>query len=479
MAFPVILVNSATGSDTAASGAGPGTALSGAATASTDATGLIVTVAATTDLTNVAVDGSHVIYLADATAGKRNFGKITAKAGSGGATPNVTVADAFGINQITKDWAIGGVRAKMSSTASYKLFDNNATAGDAMPGWAIEMQSGHVETIVGDGTNRVVIRRSGDTTSGRIILRGTLAAATMPVLTFPTNGAAFLGATTSDLLTFRDFEVKNSNATKTASVAFDPGASGVSAWQLINIRVRDAANKFWRAVNIQGPMTIRDCEIANCANVGIIFAGGTGATIRNNWIHACTSHGISAPTVDDTGTLIYGNLITGNSGDGMNLNCSATTNARRSLIVQNTIDNNTGSGIDIGNANRSLDALAVLNNILSNNGTYGLKFSNASATQAFLDATGIFVSNNGTFNNTTSAYLPTGYGASDPALNPTFTNTGGNDYSVGTNLKAKGYPIGGALTVGTTSSTNSYVDIGAAQRQEPVGGGAVARIIGG
>src|SRR5262245_26848761 len=100
MGLPIIRFNSSTGSDTAASGAGPGdgttggSTLSGASNGSTNATGLIVTVPSA-DLTNVLTDGSHVIYLADATAGNRNFGKITAKANSGTASANVTVSDAF------------------------------------------------------------------------------------------------------------------------------------------------------------------------------------------------------------------------------------------------------------------------------------------------------------------------------------------------------------------------------------------------
>lgn len=61
----------------------------------------------------------------------------------------------------------------------------------------------------------------------------------------------------------------------------------------------------------------------------------------------------------------------------------------------------------------------------------------------------------------------------EQTLDPVFTSPAGEDFSIGTNLAAKGRPVGGTLTIGF-SSTNSYNDIGAAQRQEPAGGGPVA-----
>ncbi len=170
MAFPVVKVDSTAGgaSDTACSGAGPSTALTGTAGA-TDGAGTTVTLDSGTVLTGVDTTGLHVIYLADTTAGHRRFSRITGTAGSGGATPTVTVADAYTINLTGKSWAIGGTRATVAGAVSLLLFDNNSAAGDAMPGWVVEMQSGHAETGL---TATINLRRAGDTTSGPIILRG-------------------------------------------------------------------------------------------------------------------------------------------------------------------------------------------------------------------------------------------------------------------------------------------------------------------
>src|SRR3954463_10134754 len=129
MALPTILIDSATGSDTTASGAGPGTALTGSAGVSAG-DGLSVTLDGSPDLTGVATDGSHVLYFADATAGNRNFAKITA---ANNGTKVVTVSDALGFT-LTKAWAIGGKRASLLGTNSSKLIENNSGNGDAMPG---------------------------------------------------------------------------------------------------------------------------------------------------------------------------------------------------------------------------------------------------------------------------------------------------------------------------------------------------------
>ena len=51
-------------------------------------------------------------------------------------------------------------------------------------------------------------------------------------------------------------------------------------------------------------------------------------------------------------------------------------------------------------------------------------------------------------------------------LNPDFTDVDGEDYSVGSSAKAKSYP-----TTFKGSSTNTFIDTGAAQREEEGGGG--------
>jgi len=474
VALPVILVNSATGSDTQASGAGPTTALFGTTDASSDGTGLIVTVTAGTDLSGVATDGSHVLFFNDATAGKRNFGKITGTAGSGGATPTVTVADAFGLSTVNKSWAIGGKRASIASTTSKKLLDNNGAAGDAMPGWIVEMASGHSETIAAT----VDTRRAGDQTSGPITLRGVAGAATLPLLMFSNNGNGFVprGA----FQWFQDFEIRNSNATKTASIAFSMGAATTTA--IWGIKISHSTDKFWKAAtNGTSCTSFVGCEFGFCANIGFDVVNGGHLRLISNWIHDCASHGI-AIGVGSNNIQIIGNLISTNgstAGDGINISTLAGTGGNL-LVSHNTIYANSSDGIEISATETTQQqGMAFINNILSGNIGYGINDSTGSNVGMLANFTIMF--GNAFYNNTSGDTNPVALTCnlfSQSGVNPQFVNASTGNFMIGTNLKALGYPVGGTTLVGN-SLTYSYVEPGAAQRQEPSASvGAIGAVIG-
>jgi hypothetical protein len=463
VALPTIIVNSATGSDTAASGAGPGdgttsgSALTGSS-ASTSGTGLVVTLDGSPDLTPVATDGSHVIFLNDSTAGNRNFGKITAKDNVG---KTVTVADAFGLSLSGKAWAIGGKRASIGGTTSSKLFDNNSAAGDAMPGWTVKMESGHAETL----SATLNTRRSGDTTSGPIVLCGASGAATPPILTFSNNGNALVVRANSVNLT--DFELQNSNATKTSSVAITSTTSG-GINRFSGLKISHSTNKFWQGILIGASgQVVENCETGYCANIGISLSNTTTGDVVNSWIHDCGSDGIQVSGGNGGARCFLWNIVEKNSGNGIQLNASAG-GASASCVIGNTLYNNTSDGLLVtGNANGQWLGIKIINNISANNGGYGYNFSSIS--DAAIRACAVLLKNNDSYANTSGATNPGSITdwIGDPALNPQFVNTGADNFAIGTNLKALGYPT---TAIGKNSGTTSYADIGVAQRQESGGG---------
>lgn len=470
MAIPTILVNSASGSDTQASGAGPSTALFGTTDASTDATGLIVTLTAGTVLTGVATDGSHVIYLADTTAGARNFGKITGSAGSGGATPTVTVANAFGLSLSGKSWAIGGKRASIGATSSRKLFDNNSAAGDAMPGWIVEMESGHSETL----SARLVLRRGGDNTDGPITLQGTSGAATLPILTFSVNGDCL--TPNADGIQLINFELQNSNATKTASKAIDPNAETL----IRSVKISHSTNKFWKgivsAVADQG-LVIESCEIGHCASTGIelnIAITEVPIELLNNCIHDCGSHGVDIAANVLSHFIVLWNIFESNTGDGLRF-IGGTSDVRMvgSTYIGNVFYANTSSGLNIGQTGRvALGATNIRNNIFMSNGAYGINFS-GSPTSARLKNYLVQISHNDFYNNTSGKYSPSDApSVSEQTVDPGFVDAPNRNFQIGPALKELGFPT---TTIGNAGLTRSYVDIGAAQRQEVAAGGGLLR----
>ncbi len=460
-AFPVVLVNSATGSDTAASGAGPATALTGTAAVST---GTTVVLDAGTDLSGVATDGSHVLYFADATAGNRNFTAINGSSGSGGATPTVTVEQTLA--STTKAWAIGGKRASVFSGTSVKLFENNGGSGDAMPGWIVEMQSAHSESISAAAN----LRRAG-TTAGRITLRGTSGAGTLPKIILSGNSGTLV---IRDVLhTLQDFELQSQTAAATTAISDAAGSNIIQGIKLS----RTASNTFVTGVSCLAGNKVISCEVTRCSTAGIVV--GDTNLVQNCWVHDCSGIGLSLGT-SSLGVRIIGNIVANSGGDG--INSGFTGNSNRSLvIIGNTVDSNTGDGLEIsGTLDVGFGNIIILNNIFSNNGGYGLKMSAAGHTSVALLADGFSVLGNDTYLNTSGAYFDASgaysnsacpWASGDPGLNPTYTSAAGGDYSIGTNLAAQGFPLGGTLHIGTGSSTYSYIDIGAAQRQATSGGG--------
>lgn len=402
MAFPTIQIDSATGSDTAASGAGPSTALTGTS-AATDGAGTTVTLDAGTVLTGVLTTGAHALYLRDATTGHRNFAKITATAGSGGATPTVTVAEAFTASLTGKTWAIGGKRASLGATdQSYRLTNNNGASGDAMPGWILELASGHTETVTQGASLRFELYRPGDRTNGPITIRAASGYSTMPVLTFTSINQAFLTMTTGWIV--RDVDVRNTNASNNTAAFYVNGTGGVV---FINCKVSHSANKWkWAfySPNVQ-QMQCWGCEAAYCTSDGFVIDNGLyNGQFFGCYAHHNTGHGFSVATGCD-GVLYAGCISAVNGGDGFNVSGGEdTTGNLRSFTMRNcTSYGNTGDGAEFPALGF---AFSVFNNIFAGNGGYGVKFSNGSASASYLRGWLLQMRNNAFYNNTSGKYTP-------------------------------------------------------------------------
>lgn len=418
MALPVILVNSATGSDSAASGAGPAAAVTGTAAAHTGGSAsTTVTLTNSPTLSGVATDGSAVLFLNIATAGVKNFSKITAVDNS---AKTVTVADSFTIaSGSAVDYAIGGVRAGIGSTASKKLFDNNGAAGDLQPGWAVEFQSGHAGAAIAGPLD---LRANGDATTGPITIRGASGAAVRPVVTFSNNGNGFVTRGTGAVWTLQGFDVQNSNATKTASVAV---ATAVPT-TLIDMGVKDATNNFWKGVTGTGATSVRGTEVANCASNGIDTTGALeviGCEVHNNGGHGIVPAGASPWAV------MY-SLVYGNAGDGINTTMTGGSVIAFNHVFANTIHGNAGDGIDFNvAANVRLADMLVANNNLTGNGGYGINFSGSGWTTPYLAANQFQFFNNNHYGNTSGLSNLSGFDAGTVSLDPTYSNAAAGDFT--------------------------------------------------
>lgn len=484
MAFPTIRVLSGTGSDTAASGAGPGdgvtsgSALTGTA-ASTSGTGLVVTLDGSPDLTNVDTTGLHALYLADATAGARNFGKITAKANSGSPTAQVTVSDAFGLSLSGKSWAIGGKRATIAGTNSLKLFSNNSAAGDAMPGWAVEMQSGHSESP----TTAIDLRRAGDTTSGPIVLRGAAGAATMPAIALASDTTNFF-VLRADYQQLRDFTISAAGRSGMAS-----GVNLLANYAVLSgLKLAAASSYFSGAILLGSGSRVLGCEVANVTGNGISNPNGNslGTEIRGNYVHDNTLVGIHLGTAPYFGATVAENIIASNGHEGIYID-QARGDALGSLYVErnDVAGNGTSgsySGINVVSSAAATAWTVVANNYLKSNSAWGVHFSSASVSVATLKGWGTQIRNNGFKTNTSGEVAANGVAVTDTAIvqgsvsaadpdNASYGTSGNYAKGTASTLYEAGWPTS---NIGK-SSTRSYVTIGAAQPHVAAsGGGTIA-----
>ena len=359
----------------------------------------------------------------------------------------------------------------IGAATSWKLFDNNLAAGDAMPGWIVQLDDGHSETIGAtagpDSLGFVRFRRAGDTTSGPITLRGKPGFATRPILTFANNYyAVYLFSNYTQII---GLELQNSNVTKTSSVGVYIANGFIN--RVIDIKIAHSTNNFWKGVLAGGVgFLVRDCEIGHTASHGI---EGTGNIVhlRNNYIHNCGGDALYQ-SVDPTILTVRDSIIANNAAGLVLVTMSGAT-SRHIDVSNNTFYNNTGVAVDLQFANDGINHLRISNNIIQG-GTHGIKFSAAGATNTLLATEGVLVAGNNTYGISTAAYLSADgtytnancpWATNDPGLDPQFADAAGGNFAIGTNLKAQGYP---QTNIGM-SATRSYIDPGVAQRQEATG----------
>jgi hypothetical protein len=460
MALPVILIDSATGSDTNTSGAGPGTAVTGT-NASTNGGGTVVTVDAGTDISGIATDGSAAIYLNDTTAGHRRWSKITATAGSGGATPTITVNEAFTGSLSGKSWAVGGKRASILGAASVLLLENNSSAGDAMPGWIMQMASGHAESATAGWT----WRRSGDTTNGPISLVAVTGYVTRPALTITGTGTCVSSSTAFAVtgIIMRGITFIQSNGSPGATMSFD---------SLKNSRIEEievdqqAANIILTLTGGSGnggpqQFTVRDCyfDCSHASADAVNINGGRTVKIINTYVRSRNGNGIHADNMEFE--LI--NCVADRCGAaGVRLTDSAGQCIASFLGL--LCVGNTGDGFI--SFQSSYGALRFTNCGFSGNGGYGTKWLGSDAIWA---SVGSLMLNCGFYNNTSGDI---DLGSPSFAYNtvtgsdPLFTAASSLNWMLGSASpwKATGYPKGGTKPIGLKTPTYSYVDIGVAQR---------------
>lgn len=450
MAYPTILFNNGTGSDTLASGAGPATALTGTSASYSTTT---VTLDGSPDLSGVATDSSHVLFLITSTG--RKFFKITA---TDNVAKTVTVHVAPTGTASGLSWAIGGKRQTIGETNSRLLFST-----DVLPGWTINLEDDQPAV-----TSAVACSVTGDVTDGLITLQGT---GGRRLLTSATNNVSMLSGGLAN------WRVKNLQFTSTAStktssygISLDAVAVGTGNPLLIEDCVfGDATNKLQSACarpsTSQVSIRMTNCEIKNTLGTGMNLTTGAssaGHSMLNCYVHDCTGTGVVLTLATGNVYNIINNCVIANNG---NIGIDVGSNGSNVFISNCTIHNNTGSGIALSSST-SMRSACIFNNMITKNGGYGITTTSSIGDnlKGLIDGNNYGNASDSTANTSGSVNGFTA-GANDQTIAAGYTNAAGGDYSIPATLKAKGYPPS-ASPIGINSATYSYMDPGAAQRQE-------------
>ena len=202
------------------------------------------------------------------------------------------------------------------------------------------------------------------------------------------------------------------------------------------------------AFNVGTTSSIIDCDAISDGDGSVGIAVYVGAT---DFVMGCyfKNFSIGVNTVGgDSHTIINNVFVDCRKGI---LTSGLSVNNR---VINNTfIGNDSAEGIDASTGN---DMWVIYNNIFKDY-TSGLDWADIPST---------IVNDNNDFYSCTSTGVNITIGANSITADPEFPGSG--DYSVGTNLKARGFP---STFLGIGSGTTSYLDIGAVQRVEPTASG--------
>lgn len=402
-----IVFNNSTGSDTAASGLGPATAVTGTAAAHTNgAASTTITLTNSPDLSGVTA--GHLLWLN--TASGRQF-SVIASVDDGADT--VTVDDSFNIaSGSAVDYAIGGKRSTFDNADSRTLF---GSAG-ALPGWTIETETDQTLTSV------LTLAANGSTTTGCINL---VAASPHSVINQTTN-AAVLDFTGSEW-GLSNLKLTNSGGTKTNShgILLTKTSGRVL---LANCIIGDATDTLNHGVNRGGsgqmrPMLFRT-EICFCTGNGIENTGGSGSllSITNCTVHDNTGIGVRIQYGSGSYFPVIDTLIYNNGGDGIQVNSSSNTSLPH--IQGCSIWGNGGDGIQFDGTVNLVEAV-IIRNILGDNGGANLRMpANTDGVIAVCDFNAFYASTGGDRVNISA-------GANDIALSADpFVDAANGDFNI-------------------------------------------------
>lgn len=425
---PTVQLNNSTGSDTLASGAGPGTAKTG--TAAATHTNTTVNITDAVDLSGVLLDGSAVLCVQSSSG--RQFSRIANVSGTSGAWV-VTTQDAYANTESGRSWAIGGTLASIGATHALNLWN------DARAGWTLTLNA---DDSIGAA---ITGNCSGNLTQGQITIQG---ASEFIKITQTANANHFTstGASNPTLWLIKQLEFLNSNGTKTNAIAFNMNA-GVFNFQDCILGDPTNTNNLLSAVKSSAGTT--QVKLVDCA---LFNTTGTALNSLVLVVASCDFQGcVTAISVASNSNLDISDTIFDTCTTAIS---ESTAGLSTQQCFEHVVFYNCATAINISAF--VMQQLVAINCIFDTCVTAW----NAAGSQQFFQGS---IDYNCYHNNTVN-FIGMSAGAHDQVgVDPGFLNAGAHNFGVSGNLKNTGFPDATRNIGANQSATvnNSY--IGAAQ----------------
>ena len=449
MAFPVMVLNNSTGSNTGASGAPSSLSpITGIAAAHTNgAASTTITLTNSPDLSDVPTDGGAAIYLA--TSSGRKFSMITAV---DNAADSVTVEDSFTIvSGSAVDYAIGGKRKDFENINEHtKDFGN-----DSKPGWELNIEETGTDYVLTSTFTQAV---SGSEAVGWIRIGSR--SATKPIITSNTDSVdIFTISGTRQRIVFENLEITHGSSGANKGHGITSGSSSVSTCMVNRCHIHDCDAGVQGTSSSANSWTVSNCTIENNVSHG----WGLGAASSFNYCRIINNGGAGVQFGSGGGGISARNcLFAGNTLAGLATGTSSHT--RTCQFIGSTFADNGGDGLDVTMDSASF--ILLQGNLFYGNGGFG--FDNSSSV---LRPEDIHVNLNNAYGGNTSGDHDNwvdGEGFIEVTADP-FVDSANDDWRLNQDSG------GGALLIGAGFGGT---DIGAMGHEEPAGGGGFTPLVG-
>lgn len=362
MVLPTITYDATNGSDTAASGAGPSSAVTGT---NADGTGGDITIVLneTKDFTGASDDGSDVMWV-DTIAGDRHLFSISSFTGGVSTCTAIVVNESIGTGFTAKSWGVGGKRAGFENDTS------NRDWKDWSDGWIIELESGATPDTYTVTAEMDI--KGGTSATGPTVVRATIAAATQPVINQATATTSIFSS--ASIGTNKIACLKGLKLTGYRGVEFKTTSNTTIVIRECTI---DTSNHGVYVNRATSDCVVIDCDVTSSGGdgIGTISQNNLHLTVIRCRIHDTGGHGIIAANTAWSGssTVLLDNTVW-NAGDvGIRI---STQGGNGFLIVRNnSVGDSTNDGFLFVGTLFEARPIVLENNISYGNGAWGYRAS--------------------------------------------------------------------------------------------------------